>query len=425
LEKSKYFFSYSRKDEDFVVNLASKLKEAGTNVWLDKIEIAPGARWDEAIAKSLGEAEGLVVALSSASVKSQNVMDEVSYAISEGKKIVPLLVETCSIPFRLARFQYIDFTTDYQQAFQQLLDTLNKNPSDAKQPSPVQTPSEKLPAARVVESAIKKKEGNREHTGKVTLTKPIGILFILAAVLIALLKNCPNNVLLFIIYALIGIGVALLLVKSADRAKADVAIYNVGISLGGGVALPFILFFTNPISRFKTDACATITSAAIFVHGKKGRQDMILRQNGFVIMDVGEERKRASINENGQAFFQNLRIGDSVRLNIDFSEPYKALHPDSVYIIQQNSKIYLPVALQGIERVWGRVLYRDDPLEGVTVQIDSLSTSTKGDGNYNISVPEQMQRKEYQVWFIKKGYKSKSAPAFPQTGEPLNIIMEK
>jgi hypothetical protein len=425
LEKSKYFFSYSRKDEDFVVNLAAKLKEAGANVWLDKKEIAPGARWDEAVAKSLGEAEGLVVALSSASVKSQNVMDEVSYAISEGKKIVPLLVETCPIPFRLARFQYIDFTTDYQQAFQQLLDTLNKNPNDTKQPSPVQTPPEKLPTARVVESTIKKKEANKEHTGKVTLTKSIGTVFILAAVLIALLKNCPNNVLLFIIYALIGIGIALLLAKSADRAKADVTIYNVGISLGGGVALPFILFFTNPIGRFKTDACAPVTSATIFVHGKKGRQDMILRQNGFVIMDVGEERKRASINENGQAYFQNLRIGDSVRLNIDFSEPYKALHPDSVYIIQQNSKIYLSVALEGIERVWGRVLYGDDPLEGVTVQIDSLSTTTKGDGNYNISVPEQMQRKEYQVWFIKKGYKSKSAPAFPQTGEPLNIIMEK
>jgi hypothetical protein len=72
----------------------------------------------------LNEANAVIAILSPASVKSQNVMDEVSYAISQGKSIVPLMIEKCAIPFRLARLQYIDFTGDYDAAFPRLLKAL-------------------------------------------------------------------------------------------------------------------------------------------------------------------------------------------------------------------------------------------------------------------------------------------------------------
>lgn len=125
MEPVKYFFSYSRQNAEFVIKLATDLKNNGANVWLDQLEIAPGSRWDDSIESALNEAKGLIVVLSHTSVKSQNVLDEVSYAISQEKRIVPLMLENCSIPFRLARFQYIDFTKNYDTAFQYLLKTLN------------------------------------------------------------------------------------------------------------------------------------------------------------------------------------------------------------------------------------------------------------------------------------------------------------
>ena len=156
---------------------------------------------------------------------------------------------------------------------------------------------------------------------------------------------------------------------------------------------------------------------------------MILRQKGFVIMDLGGERKRASINENGQAFFQNLHFGDSIRLDIDFSEPYKTIYPDSIYIIQANGNIYLQIALQGIDKVKGMVLFNDAPLKEVIVKLIGktgiLLDTTDQTGDFSFTIPEQMQNNEYQIWFTKEGFKTKSAPAFPQTGEPLNIVMEK
>ena len=123
--EQQYFFSYSRKDADFVIKLASDLKKAGINVWVDKLDILPGARWDDSIEKGLSNASGMLVVLSETSIQSENVMDEVSYALEKGKRVVPLLMQNCDIPFRLARLQYIDFTKDYTSALQFLVQTLN------------------------------------------------------------------------------------------------------------------------------------------------------------------------------------------------------------------------------------------------------------------------------------------------------------
>ena len=107
------FFSYSRADSDFVLKLAKDMRSAGANLWIDQLDIAPGDRWDRAVEQALGAAPCLAVILSPESVVSQNVMDEVSLAFDEQKKILPILFRKCNIPFRLRRLQYVDFTANY------------------------------------------------------------------------------------------------------------------------------------------------------------------------------------------------------------------------------------------------------------------------------------------------------------------------
>ncbi len=125
LETLQYFFSYSRKDSDFVIKLAADLKKAGVNVWVDQLDILPGSRWDDSIETELHNASVVLVVLSETSIRSENVMDEVSFALDKGKRVVPLLIHNCDIPFRLARLQYVNFTEDYTSAFQYLIQTLN------------------------------------------------------------------------------------------------------------------------------------------------------------------------------------------------------------------------------------------------------------------------------------------------------------
>src|SRR5680860_311901 len=119
------FFSYSRTDTEFVLSLAKNLRSAGANIWLDQLDIKPGTRWDSSIEKALDSSKTLLVILSNTSVASHNVMDEVSYALGENKKVVPVLLEECTIPFRLKRLQYADFTSDHQKGLKTLAEALN------------------------------------------------------------------------------------------------------------------------------------------------------------------------------------------------------------------------------------------------------------------------------------------------------------
>ena len=105
------FISYSRKDKEFALQFARELKSAGHLVWLDQLDIPTGARWDDAVERALRECEIFLVILTAASISSENVKDEIGYAIDHGKRIMPVLLEECDIPLRLRRFQYVDFTT--------------------------------------------------------------------------------------------------------------------------------------------------------------------------------------------------------------------------------------------------------------------------------------------------------------------------
>jgi len=118
------FFSYSREDSEFVLRVAGDLKAAGANVWLDQMDIVPGQRWDEAVERALADCPRMLVVLSPAAVHSTNVMDEVSFALEEGKTVVPILYRDCAIPFRLRRVQYVDLRFEYSHGLAELLKIL-------------------------------------------------------------------------------------------------------------------------------------------------------------------------------------------------------------------------------------------------------------------------------------------------------------
>ena len=118
---SRLFFSYSRADAEFVLRMAGDLRVAGIDLWLDQEDIPPGERWDRAVEDAMKSAPTLLVVLSRVSVASQNVLDEISYGLEAGKRIIPVLHQECDIPFRLRRLQYVDFTVSYEKALAQLV----------------------------------------------------------------------------------------------------------------------------------------------------------------------------------------------------------------------------------------------------------------------------------------------------------------
>ena len=136
-ETPKLFFSYARADAKFALKLATDLREAGVDLWMDQLDIRPGERWDRAVEAALKDHPCLLVILSPASVASHNVMDEVSYALEQNKQVLPVRYGECDIPFRLKRLQHVDFTSDYDRALAALLGALG--PAEAE-PAAEQAP---------------------------------------------------------------------------------------------------------------------------------------------------------------------------------------------------------------------------------------------------------------------------------------------
>ena len=118
------FISYCRQDGEIALRLAGDLKAGGASVWLDQLDIAPGERWDRAVEQALMECRRVLVVLTPASVKSTNVMDEVSFALEKQKTVIPVVHQECDIPFRLGRLQRVDLKLGYEQGLREVLRVL-------------------------------------------------------------------------------------------------------------------------------------------------------------------------------------------------------------------------------------------------------------------------------------------------------------
>ena len=133
-----YFLSYSRSDERFALRLARDLRAHGVAMWVDQFDIRPSEHWDRAIERAVRDCRGILVILSPRSVASENVADEISYAIDSGKSVLPVMIERCVLPLRITRMHVIDATGSYEKALQQCLSALrNQASNDAvKAPPP-------------------------------------------------------------------------------------------------------------------------------------------------------------------------------------------------------------------------------------------------------------------------------------------------
>ncbi|RPI94591.1 MAG: TIR domain-containing protein [Chloroflexi bacterium] len=150
------FISYSRVNKEFAIKLARELRSAGYPVWFDQFDIPTGSRWDDEVEKALRECSIFMIILTPASIASENVKDEIGYAIDHGKRILPVLLEDCDVPLRLRRFQWVDFTKkSFEEGFESAKDLLGDLIEEKSTPivaSAAPPPVEAKPAPAPVES---------------------------------------------------------------------------------------------------------------------------------------------------------------------------------------------------------------------------------------------------------------------------------
>jgi hypothetical protein len=137
------FISYSRTNKEFAIKLTKGLRSAGYPVWFDLMDIPTGSRWDDEVEKALRECSIFMIILTPASIASNNVKDEIGYAIDHGKRILPVLLENCDVPLRLRRFQYVDFTSkSFEEGFESARELLGDIVDEASVPLQAKSPDD-------------------------------------------------------------------------------------------------------------------------------------------------------------------------------------------------------------------------------------------------------------------------------------------
>lgn len=116
------FVSYSRDDMDFAKKLAGDLETAGYDAWWDMTDLQGGDDWVRKLEDAIAASDYFVVVLTPNSIKKDWVKKEYTQALALHKKIIPIMLIQCEVPFALNIINYVDFTKgEYADNFKKLL----------------------------------------------------------------------------------------------------------------------------------------------------------------------------------------------------------------------------------------------------------------------------------------------------------------
>jgi len=129
------FFSHSSKDFDkqIVDKIIRDLKNAGVQIWLDKLEIKVGDSILDKLEHGIKNNDFFIIVLSPNSVDSRWVKMELKAALMEkleGRNItiIPAIIEPCVVPLFLKELKRVNFSKNYEKALLDLLKDLSEIP---------------------------------------------------------------------------------------------------------------------------------------------------------------------------------------------------------------------------------------------------------------------------------------------------------
>jgi len=129
------FISYTQTDSGLTTQLANDLRAAGFDIWFDQFNIPAGSRRDYEVEKALQSCNIFLLVLSPASLHSQNVMNEIRYAIDSAKQILLLLATPCEIPSHLKKCQFVNFIDNpYEESLNETKELIAQ--AEKSQPEP-------------------------------------------------------------------------------------------------------------------------------------------------------------------------------------------------------------------------------------------------------------------------------------------------
>lgn len=119
------FISYTRNDELFALDLATRLNEAGVHAWMDALHVPDDGDWHRANTTALKRSGLMLAVISPRAQFDAAVIEERRAFQATGKLILPAIYQTCDYhpdDFWLAP---VDFTHDFERGLARLIQLLH------------------------------------------------------------------------------------------------------------------------------------------------------------------------------------------------------------------------------------------------------------------------------------------------------------
>lgn len=155
----------------------------------------------------------------------------------------------------------------------------------------------------------------------------------------------------------------------------------------------------------------------VYVHGEAGAQELILRNQGAVLLDLGTDRRREKIGDKGQAYFPEIPAsfqGQNVRVGLD-AESYELIDPRPRKLA--GTSLYLSVRRKP-GHITGRVQDEaGNPVAGASVNVAGFSDLTNPAGHFDITIPGDRLQPELPLQITAQGYTSWHSSVVPGSNE--------
>jgi hypothetical protein len=122
------FVAYVVEDLVRARRLCEALRVQGCSPWLDKDELLPGQNWPRAIQRAIECSDVFLACFSTHAIaKPGQFQSELRYALDcaqcmplDATFLIPIRLEACPVPARLAQIQYVDLFPDWDRGIHRL-----------------------------------------------------------------------------------------------------------------------------------------------------------------------------------------------------------------------------------------------------------------------------------------------------------------
>lgn len=129
------FVAYVVEDLVRARGLCEALRVQGCSPWLDKDELLPGQNWPHAIQNAIESSDVFLACFSTHAIsKPGQFQNELRYALDcaqrmplEATFLIPVRLEACPVPGRLAQIQYVDLFPDWDRGIKRLARAIERS----------------------------------------------------------------------------------------------------------------------------------------------------------------------------------------------------------------------------------------------------------------------------------------------------------